>query len=423
MNLLPSFRKELRNKNINNGMWLYGLQIFNTIIPLLTLPYVTRILEASQYGVFSIALNIVGYLQVCIEYGFGMSATRETALIGNDKKKLSLIFSSVLFARLFLFFLSFLFVVVYIGLNDFNRVHSYSLLILLSGLVGICFQQNWLFQGLQEMKYISIINIVSRIVSVVSIFVFVKDRNDLLLYCFFYSISPVLSGFLSFFIAKVKFGMIIVLVSKQRIFLELKKGWYVFTTSLSSKVFGAIGITFLGMMADNSIVGVYSAIQKIPVLMMFMWTPISQIIFPIVSKRMELSFIVGERFVRDLRRKILPFFILMSIVVGLFSKNIVFIAFGPNYSSYYYWILPLLFWIILSINNNFLGIQILLASGHDKEYGISFQFGVVVTIISNLLLVKFYGGNGASVAPAISEFILSLMLVFQINKIKRKYSD
>ncbi|MCB7065273.1 oligosaccharide flippase family protein [Enterocloster citroniae] len=72
-----SIKSILEKKSVKNGAWMYLLQIFNTIVPLLTLPYITRILGASQYGMFSIAINIITYFQVIVEYGFGMSATRK----------------------------------------------------------------------------------------------------------------------------------------------------------------------------------------------------------------------------------------------------------------------------------------------------------------------------------------------------------
>ena len=74
-------------------------------------------------------------------------------------------------------------------------------------------------------------------------------------------------------------------------------------------------------------------------------------------------------------------------------------------------------WMIFAINNNFLGIQILLGSGKDKEYSQCFQIGVVFTIILNFIFIYFFQGNGASWAPLISEVLLSIMLIRKIKKI------
>ena len=82
-------KKILKRKSVKNGAWLYLLQIFNTVVPLLTLPYITRILGAKQYGIFSIAINVIGYYQVVVEYGFAMSATRKVALSDKNSDSLS----------------------------------------------------------------------------------------------------------------------------------------------------------------------------------------------------------------------------------------------------------------------------------------------------------------------------------------------
>lgn len=169
-------KKILSNKILKNGVWLYFLQIFNTVLPLLTLPYITRVLSVSQYGVFSIALNLVVYLQVIVEYGFDMSATRKVSLMNdnNDAKKYNEIFTSVLLSRLLLLLVSFGIVLVYILLIGDNQIQNLALLMLFLSVVGSFLQQNWFFQGLQEMKYISIINMISRTISVILIFTLVK---------------------------------------------------------------------------------------------------------------------------------------------------------------------------------------------------------------------------------------------------------
>lgn len=100
-------KKILKRKSVKNGAWLYLLQIFNTVVPLLTLPYITRILGAKQYGIFSIAINVIGYYQVVVEYGFAMSATRKVALSDKNSDSLSKTFSTVFFSRCILLMVCF----------------------------------------------------------------------------------------------------------------------------------------------------------------------------------------------------------------------------------------------------------------------------------------------------------------------------
>lgn len=417
-----NLRELVKKKAVKNGAWMYLLQFFNTVVPLLTLPYITRILGTAEYGIVSIAINILGYYQVIVEYGFGMSATRRVAL---DNKNLDMnkLFTSIIFARILLVLICLIFTGGYFFANRNNLEQCICILIMMVGLLGNCVQLNWLFQGLQHMKYISIISMVSRIISVICIFLFVKASDDLFLYCLLYSISPFINGVLGLIIARIKFKISFSKVSFEDIWNEIKNGWYVFTTQLSSKVFGAIGITFLGMFASHSEVGIYSAIQKIPNIILLIWAPIGQVIYPICSKRMSDSFFEGKKFVIKIQKIVMPFFLLGSLLIAIFSKVIVFIMFGENYISHFYWSIPLLLWLLLSINNNFLGIQILLGSGHDKEYSKCFQVGVICTIVFNLVLIYFFHGNGACIAPVLSEIVLMIMLRKEIIKIEKVRSS
>ena len=410
----------LHKKAFSNGVWLYLLQFFNAVIPLLTLPYIVRILDTENYGIFSVALNIVVYMQVFVEYGFGMSATRKAALCQCEKTKYNLnsLFTVIIIIRTILMMVCFVIFAFYAFVYHGDLELCFSVAVLMLSLIGCCFQMNWLFQGLQDMKFISLVNIISRTISVIFIFSFIKSKNDLLLYCFIYSISSVLSGLMSFIISVIKYHMRLVKITFAEIKQEFLDGFFVFTTQLSSKVFGAIGITFLGLFAPYTEVGIFSVIQKIINVMILVWNPVTQVLYPISSEHMSKNFVAGKQFVYKVRRFIMPVFVLMAICVAMFSKFSISILFGPECARFYYWLFPLLLWVIIAINNNFLGIQILLGGGYDKDYSKCFQIGVISTILLNFILIYYFHGTGASIAPALSEVILCGMLLRHIRKIE-----
>ena len=407
----------LRRKAMKNGIWMYFLQFFNTIVPLLTLPYITRVLGSSKYGTFSTALNFIGYIQVLIEYGFGMSASREVVLSSQSKDELSTIFTNVLYARLLLYCVGLLITAGFIVVFHNSVTLVLCVITLFISLLGYVFQQNWLFQGMQDMKYISLINIFGRTISVIFIFALVKTDEDVVLYSLLYSITPLFSGIAGLLIARKKYKISLHRVVFHAVINELKNGWYVFTTSLSSKVFGSIGITFLSVFAAESIVGVYSAIQKIPHILMLAWLPIGQVLYPISSQHMKNSINDGIEFINSIRKYILPLFFVIAVIMSLFSKFIVGVAFGSEYSEYHYWLRPLLFWVVVGIYNNFTGVQTLLASGHDKEYSKCFQVGVIVTIFLNLSMIYLFKGTGAAWAPLSSELFLGILLTKTVHRL------
>lgn len=406
--LKQRFLNLIGNKSFSNGIWLYALQFFNLVVPLLTLPYITRILGKESYGIFSIALNIVTYLQVFVEYGFGMSATRKVAIGG--RKDLNHTFTAVVCSRFVLLLLSILISLAYIFINKNNTTLCISFAILIICLFGYCIQMNWAFQGMQEMKYISIVNVLGRSVSTLLIFVFVKKAEDIYLYSLLYSASPFLSGLVGLLIAKIRYSLKFVKITFEDIINELKDGFYIFTTQLSAKVFGMIGITFLGIYTASSEVGVFSAIQKIPNILILLWSPIAQIIYPIASKKFKYDFSSGYNYVMKTRRRVLPIFIAIAVIIGLFAETVVSVLFGQEYSAHFVWLYPLLCWLLVAIDNNFWGVQILLGSSHDREYGKAFNIGVAVTVLLNFVLIRCFNGFGAACAPLFSEIVLNILL-------------
>lgn len=412
-----SIERIKNSRAVHNGIWLYIMQTFNSIIPLITLPYITRVLGEAGYGIFSKVFNIVGYLQVIIEYGFGMSGARKAA-ITTDKKELSRLFSAFIFVRALLLIICCVVSGAVILVMEINTTECICFISFLIMLIGTVFQQNWLFQGIQKMYYIAIISMVSRLISLIGIFSFVHSAEDVFLYCILYSSTSFCGGVFGTGIALFKEKLSFTIRGIYSAWAELKDGWHVFTTSLSSKVFGAFGITVLGIVASNAEIGVFSAIQKIPSIVMLAWMPISQILYPISSRRFRESFDSGKKFVLKCRRVCLLLFFAITVVIALGAKTIIGLLYGENYAGRFFLVYPLLLWLLLGINNNFWGIQILLASGHLKEYSKCFQISIVVLVAVNIIFINIWGDFGAAFAPALSELFLGILLYIEIGKIK-----
>lgn len=418
LNISSVLQSFFKSKAAKNGMWLYLLQFFNTVIPILTLPYITRILGASEYGVFSIALNLIGYFMVVVEYGFHMSGSRKASL-ANDINELHTTFTAIVAARALLCGICFIITLLYAAFFIDSAKQQMCLLIMFLIPLGMVFQQNWLFQGLQKMQYITITSVISRLLSLVCIFLFVKKPDDLPIYCICYSITTILVGVVGTCFAIRKIHIRFVRIQLKDVMNELRSGWYVFTTSLSSKVFSAFGVTVLGWMSTSYSVGIYSAIYKIPQLGLMLWSPISQVMYPITSVRMTKSYNDGRKYVKKLQKIIIPIFGGGILIVAIFAKLAIKIAFGAEYAPYYYIVYPLLLWVLFGIINNFLGIQTLLAGGFSREYSRCFTVGVLLTVALNLILIPLFDVMGASLAPAIAEFLFGVLLLAQIKRIDK----
>lgn len=402
---------------VQNGVWLYLLQLVQTVVPLVCLPYVTRVLGADRYGSFSLAVNLIGYLQVVVEYGFAMSATRQVAQSDQSPATLSRIVTGVLCSRAILLGICLAAAGAYLAVFHRQREQCLCLALLLLSLVGSCLQLNWLFQGIRRLRPLVLVTLAARSVSVALTFLLVRTGEDLYLYCLLYAAVPLVSGLLGLAAAGRCCGIRPVRPAPGQLMQVLRQGWYVFTTQFSGKLFGGIGLTLLGLFSAGETVGIYAAVQKIPNLFLLGWAPFSQLLYPMSSERWYRSPSEGRAFVRRARTVLMPGFLAGAIVCCVAARPLVTVAFGPEYAAGASWLVPLLIWMVVSIWNNFTGIQTLLAGGYDREYSRCFQAGLALTVGLNLILIWLFQGTGASVAPLLSELGLAFFLHRQIRRL------
>lgn len=410
--------KALNSKLVSNGIWLFILQVFNTVIPMMTLPYVTRVLGSNGYGNFSLALNWILYFQVLVEFGFGYWGARRIAITG--KNEIQDTFSKIFTSRVFLSIISCGIMILVYLLSGKSVSHFICMVILFCMIIGVTLQLTWLFQGMQNMKFITLINSVSRLVSVILIFIFVKTKEDIYLYCFLYSITFLLSGIIGLFIAKKEYDLHIKICKFTEAYKAIQESWPLFISQAMSKILSGIGITVLGVFATSSVIGVYSAIYKIPYTILLFFNPISQALYPDISVRFSISLNSGIERVKKIAKMIIPFFCLISLLILFANKPIVYILFGKEYSDSSTLLIPLTLWILFSIINNFLGIQILVGSGHQKEYSRAFFISAVVSIILNVILGRIVGSYGIAYAILLSEILLTIILGYIIKVIIRE---
>ena len=414
-------KKILASKLTINGLWMLALQGFNTIIPLLTLPYITRILSTSAYGEFSIALNWVSYFQVVVEYGFGLTGARRAAT-NKNKDDLDTVHSNIISARLVLLALCVAIFAVLILVTKAAETQIICMLVLFLMVFAIVFQQNWFFQGIAEMKNITIINVISRTISVVLIFLLVKKPDDLFLYCFLYISNYLISSLFGCVVVWRKYNVKFRLPKFCAIKQEIIDGWPLFVSSAMTKIFGSIGITILGVIATKEAVGVYSAINKIPYVLTLLFAAISQALYPFMCNSFEVSFKNGVTNVKKYGLPVFSVFALGGLLIMATNSLIVKIAFGPAYTGSSTLLIPFVIWVLFGIINNFLGIQTLVASGHQKEYSTAFTISVVIMLILMVLLGKLFGAYGIAYASMISEISLSFLLILFIQKVMKRES-
>lgn len=197
----------------------------------------------------------------------------------------------------------------------------------------------------------------------------------------------------------------------------LVEAWPLFISQAMSKVLSGFGVTVLGVTATSSAVGIYSAVYKIPYTMALFFNPISQAIYPDISAAFSKSKETGYNRVKRIATMVILLFTGAAIIITVFHHPIVWLLFGEEYANSSIILVPLAIWFVLSVINNFLGIQILVASGHQKEYSNAFFVSAICSVILYIVLGKLWGLFGIAFSTCIAELLLTILLMFNVKKV------
>lgn len=405
------------SKLVKNASWLMVLQGVNIIVPFLTVPYVTRVFGASTYGVFAVALNWVTYFQMIVEYGFDLSATRRVVGVADDPKRLGRLVSAVVAARLMLVALCLAATGVLAVTCTATGEQLGCMVVLFSMLVGIALQLNWLFLGLQDMKFITVATAVARVASAVLIVLMVNRPDQLLLYAFLYSFTFLLSGVLTHLFAWRKYRVRLACIRFKDVYDAFKDGFPLFLSNAASKIISNVGVTVLGFSQATAVVGSYSVVLKIPQIINMMFSPVSQALYPRVNEECLRSKSEAKRYVLKLAIPIVGGFAVCLAAIVLLRKPLVGLIFGEDYLSCANALIPLALWVLLGVVNNFLGVQLLIPFGYQAVYSKLILADSVLSLVLNVVLGSAFGAMGVASAVAIAEAVLTAFLFFSLTKV------
>lgn len=283
----------MQNKNLlSNFSYLSLLQFFNILIPFISYPYLIRVLGKETYGLVIYAQVVVSYLLIFVSFGFEAYATKEVSINRDNKKKLSEIFSSVLAIKtvFFVIALFFLWIIMLLITED----NGNKLLFWLS--MWICLNDvlfpTWFFQGMEKMKYITIITLISKSIFLALIFVMVKGPEDFLMVPILYGIGAIISGLIAFYIVLKKEGVIFFIPKINTLIGYIKGSTDFFISTVFIKLFVSSNKFIIGTFLGLTELAYYDLADKIITLFRNVPTDVVKLtIYPLVAKTKNIKLV------------------------------------------------------------------------------------------------------------------------------------
>jgi len=412
------FKSDTRRRLIENFLSLSVLQLSNYILPLITLPYLTRVLGPEKFGLISFAQAFIGYFIILTDYGFNLSATREIAIYRENKEKLSEIFSSVMVIKFFLFLLALgILSAIIFTFEKFKQ--DWKLYYLTFGMVlGQVLFPVWFFQGMEKMKYITFLNILAKLIFTIAIFVFVRKVEDYLYVPFLNSLGFIIAVIIALWIVFKDFGIGFGMPSWERIKHEFKNGWHIFVSTISINFYKNNSILILGLFANNEIVGYFTIAKRLIDLLNQIAGVISQTIYPYVSKQININYQKTIQFLQKVGLLIAFYTFVFGVILFVFSSKIIYIISG-NYFSESILSLKLMAFVPMFIGINVPAVQMLLGKGLDKKFLKAVFIGAILDIILNFSLVPYFSYIGSCIAVITVELLVTILLYTEALKVKK----
>jgi len=416
INTIKNKLKSKENKRIlSNFFSLSLLQGANYILPLITIPYLTIILGVEYFGLLAFATAFITYFNIITDYGFNLTATKEISIHRDNRDKIIEIFSSVMTIKFILMFCSL--IVISIIVFSFDKFSQYWFIYFYTfGIViGQALFPIWFFQGMEEMKYITYLNILAKFIFTIAIFIFIQTPSDYYLVPIFTSMGFIISGVLSLILIYSKFNIQFKFQKIETIIFYLKDGWYIFLSQVNISLFSNSNIIILGLLTNNVAVGYYSVAEKIMRALAMMQTPITGAIFPHISKLIKSN---KQEAINKLKKimnigTIIYIIILLAIII--FAKQIIVLLF-TNDSLNSVIVLQIIAIVPLTIFlNNIFGTQIMLNTGKSKQFTQVLFMGAIINLILCSLLSYYFSYIGTAISLLIVEVFIMFGMFYYVR--------
>ena len=409
----------MKNKNIvNNTIMLMIFNIAKIIFPFITLPYLTRVLTTNAYGTVAYVKTIMTYMQILVDFGFVLSATKDIVNYKNNKEKLEYVVGDTLLARIILGVIGLIIILILsFALPILRNNVLYTVLSYVVVFESV-FLMDFLFRGLEKMHIITIRFILMKVISTVLTFVFIKNDSNLL----WIPVLDIISSFIAIVLVfaeikkidlKMKFSGI------KNVMKSIKNSFVYFISNVASTSFNALSTIIIGIYVSPTEVAYWSICMQIIGTIQACYSPISDGIYPEMIRSKNINLI------KKILKIFLPIITVGCIATFFLAKPVLMILGGKKYLPG----VPILQMLIPNLFVGFLAIiygwPTLGAIGKEKEATKTTIYAIMVHILLLVILIltKNFTLYTIAVVRVITEFVLFGTRYFYYRKYKELFNN
>lgn len=397
--------------------YLYNLmyQLVTILLPIITIPYISRVLGPEGMGKYSLTNAYAQYFVLFGMIGLGMYCSREVAYVRDNKNKLSKIFWELNFLRFITMGTSFIIYILfclYVIKPQDKIISSVQGLILLSSLFDI----SWLFTGLENFKKVSIRNTFVKVIGVCLVFIFVKNESQVWLYALILGGTQFIGQIIMWFDIPryIKF----VKPNKDALIRHLSFSIKLFIPQIAINVYTMLDKVMLGNLANEAEVGMYDNSQKIIKIAITIVTTLASVTIPKMANLYKKGQL--EEFSKNVYKSFsFVSFLAFPMAFGLIGicRNFIPWFYGPGFER----IEPMFYfgsWLMITLAwSSIVGTQVLISMKRDKQFTIAVTTGAVMNVIFNFMLIKQFGGVGTTISSVVAEFTGMFIMVYFVRDI------
>lgn len=403
-------------KSVSENLFYNMLyQVVVTVLPVITMPYVSRVLGLHANGIHSYTESIVTYFILIGSLGISLYGLRKVAYVSEDKEALSKSAWEIILLKIILLMVTLIFYVPILCINgQYASIYRIQLINVIANGIDL----TWLFQGIEDFKKITLRNLIVKLLYVVSLFLFIKGPDDLNKYIFLITFSCLVGNLFMWYYAKnyISFRVKVKLLHPLS---HLKGTITLFIPQIMNYVYALLDRSMLGWITGNTdTVGIYDQAQRIVRMVTAILQSLSYVIMARVANLSSNNDMEGISYYI---KKSINFTLFLGIpaVFGLIGVADQFIPvfLGVEYLDVAL-ILKLLSILILTMSmNSIFGIQILIPLGNEKYYAMATTVGAVSNVVINIVTIPRLGIIGACISSIIAEMFVLIIAYIKVRKV------